>query len=372
MSLTKGLTVGLYKIPVTRLMFDSKNPRLSPEVEGYSQEALLLHLEERYDLFPIARSMVDNGYFQEEPLIGIPGPEDKILIVEGNRRLACLKLLTDQKSREISNRKAAWEELAAEAEKRGTIQELEEVPVVIHEKRDQELRAILGFRHITQTKKWDALSKARFINHLIETSPKATFSQIAQEIGSKAVTIRNNFVAFRVFLQAKNEFSIETSKVETQFGVFYTALTDANIKYYLNLDSNKEPQQLKKPIHPSKSDELKFLIETLHGTKSIEPIITDSRQIRRFGEILFSAQARAVLQTTRNFEYAFTLTGGEKRALLSNLEKADIYLTESYKTVYRYAKDQNVKSLVKKCALTTQRMLDSISECQEDSGSKAE
>lgn len=367
MSLAKDLTIGLNpEILITRLLFDSQNPRLSPDVEGYSQDALLLHLEEKYDLFPVARSMVDNGFFKEEPLIGIPSSDDKILIVEGNRRLACLKFLTDQSARRISNKKADWEELVAEAEKRGTIEKLQRVPVVIHAQRDKELRAILGFRHITQTKKWDALSKARFINHLIETSAKSTFYQIAQEIGSKAVTIRNNYIAFRVFLQAKNDFNIDTSKVEKEFGVFYTALTDPNVKYYVGLDIEKEPQHLKKPISASKSDELKFFIEMLHGTKTIEPIITDSRQIRRFGEILFSSQARIVLQTTRNFDYAFTLTGGEKRALLLSLEKADIYLSEAYKTLYRYAEDQKVKSLVRKCAVTTQRMLENLSETKEN------
>lgn len=361
MSLAKGMKLGLNPVPVERLLFDSQNPRLRPEDRDLSQEELLVTMERKFDLVPIARSMVDNGYFQEEPLIGIPGPDEKLTVVEGSRRLACLKFLTEPKTRELSKNKDLWEELAEEAEKRGTLKQLKVVPIVIHEQRDQ-VRAILGFRHITSTKKWPPLQKGRFVNLLIETSKDTTFAKIAQEVGSKITPIRNVYVAFRAFLQATDDFNMDTSKVETEFGVFYTALTDPNIKSYLGLDLDKEPEQLKKPIPKSKAAELEFLIEALHGTKKVEPIITDSRQIKRLGEILFSTHARKVLQTTRNFDYAFRLTGGEKRALLSNLESADIYLTEAYKTAYRYGKDPNVRSMIKKCLFTAERMLQSLSE----------
>jgi len=358
-NIPEALKQGLNRLPVSRLLFDKENPRYPDEIAEYTEDEMLQYFESGYNLLPIARSMVDNGYFEEEPLVGIPGPDNKAIVVEGNRRLAALKFLTKSKARAASKKPDLWNELSTEAEKKGTMSSLLLIPVVIHNDRE-EVRGILGFRHITGIKKWNAFMKARFINRLIETREGATLSGIAREVGAWVATIRNNYVAYRVYLQAKDDFSIDTSKAEKEFGVFYTALTDPNIKSYLAIDLDKDLHDLKKPIIRSKSDELRFLIEWLHGTNEIEPIITDSRQIRRFGEILVSAQARKALQVTRNFEYAFRLTGGEKRALLTNLEMADMYLTEAYKTVYRYGKDPVIKNLVRKCQATVEQMLRSL------------
>ena len=43
----------------------------------------------------LVASFVENGYFEEEPLVVVPIGEDRFKTVEGNRRLATLKLLLD-------------------------------------------------------------------------------------------------------------------------------------------------------------------------------------------------------------------------------------------------------------------------------------
>ncbi len=101
--------------PVSLLHLDSQNPRLPEEAQGKSEEELLNVLYKGFFLDELADSMVENGYFDEEPLVAVPYKlssdlEDadpnsekfgdfinrdstELIVVEGNRRLDIVKLL---------------------------------------------------------------------------------------------------------------------------------------------------------------------------------------------------------------------------------------------------------------------------------------
>ena len=81
-------------IPVGSLLLDGENPRLPERLHGASQSELLDFLLKQGVLEELAQSYLDNGFFQHEPLIVLPTDEqDKYTVVEGNRRLAALKIL---------------------------------------------------------------------------------------------------------------------------------------------------------------------------------------------------------------------------------------------------------------------------------------
>ena len=106
--------------PVSLLHLDSQNPRLPEEAQGKSEEELLNVLYKEFFLDELADSMVENGYFDEEPLVAVPHklPSDlkdadpnskefrdfinrgstELIVVEGNRRLATAKLLLSRDS----------------------------------------------------------------------------------------------------------------------------------------------------------------------------------------------------------------------------------------------------------------------------------
>ena len=78
---------------VTRLMLDPLNPRLPEADRELSQRELLAALIENDDVEGLAKSVVDKGYYPLEPLIAIDGENGNRIVIEGNRRLAALKLL---------------------------------------------------------------------------------------------------------------------------------------------------------------------------------------------------------------------------------------------------------------------------------------
>jgi len=242
------------------------------------------------------------------------------------------------------------------------------VPAIVYNNRD-ELVALLGFRHIAGIKKWDPLAKSRFICMLVEKKgKKADFAEIARETGSHRNTIRDNYVAYRLYLQARDEFEVDTSKVENTFSLFFRMLSSVPMQKFIGLDKNKSPTALRSPIRKAKAAALEELIGYIHGTSKVPAVITDSRQQARLGEILESPDALEYLRRTRSFELAYALTRGEERRLIKNLQGASISLDEALKDAHRHKDSPNVVQWVERCAASMMEILENFPSVAEKLG----
>src|SRR5689334_9073102 len=85
-------------IDVDKLELDPKNPRLADF--GLTQKAkpdeILAVLWEKMSVDEVALSIAANGFYRHEPLYATR-EAGKLYVVEGNRRLAAVKLLRDPK-----------------------------------------------------------------------------------------------------------------------------------------------------------------------------------------------------------------------------------------------------------------------------------
>ena len=77
---------------VTSLQLDQKNPRIPELGHQPTQRDLVAELVEHDNVYELAKDIADQGFFPTELLIGVV-EDGKDIIVEGNRRLAALKLL---------------------------------------------------------------------------------------------------------------------------------------------------------------------------------------------------------------------------------------------------------------------------------------
>jgi hypothetical protein len=301
-------------------------------------------LDRDWDLEVIGQSLADNGYFVEEPLI-VMSKGSEYIAIEGNRRLATLKLLLDPELRAHSKNRAFWDKLQQQL-----TSDLSEVPVVIYERRE-DVTAFLGYRHISGIVKWEPLSKARFIDSLVGKGKKGQdFAEIGREIGIRPNTARRHYLAYRIFLQARDEYDIDTSLMENKFGVFYRALSSLSITKFIGLEGEKSPNGLREPIPRTKALALKEVIEYVHGTKDVIPVITDSRQITMLGEVLESKPALSYLRVNRNLLAAWQLTGGQENRLVGNLQSAAVYLDEALRDSYRFKGSEKARDAVLRCA----------------------
>ena len=170
-------------IPIKRLHLDSENPRLPEEAQGKGEPELLNVLYKVFNLDELADSMAKNGYFDEEPLVVIPrklprslegvdinspkfltfinNDSTEFIVVEGNRRLATVKILLDSKLREALHVKN-WPSISEEV-----ADDLRILPGIVYLKRS-EVVPYLGLRHIVGIQKWESYAKARYIAKMIE------------------------------------------------------------------------------------------------------------------------------------------------------------------------------------------------------------
>lgn len=330
-----------------KLLLDPHNPRLPLGITDLSQEDLLRVFERSYNLDPLALSIADNGYFPEEPMFVISGPNDNYIVIEGNRRLAAIIFLTDPKVRNESERTKRWEQLVKRMK-----YSLKTIPCIKYEKRE-DLDAILAFRHISGIMSWDPLPKAKFVNYLVEGENfDISFRRLADITGSSGGPVRDYYVSFRAYLQIK-EYEEDLTKLENNYGVFYSALKNKDIKEFIGLNTyRKGPKALKFPIPKKGIDKIIEVIEFIHGTTESIAVITDSRQITDLGRILANEFTLQQLRATRDFDYSLSFLRGELGRLLERLILASKSLDESLQDAHRHKENADVQQYIKRCLET--------------------
>jgi hypothetical protein len=336
-------------IEVTKLLLDNHNYRFVEDMREASQEDLARKLDQDFDPLPIGRSIVENGYFAEEPLVVFPKPPD-FVVVEGNRRLVALKFLLDEKLRRISKDREKWEELAQCVKREDVLK----VPVVVYKTRE-ELAPMLGFRHIAGIEKWSPLAKAKYINSLVEElmrkRGKATFEEVAQRTGTYGEeTVLNYYTTYRAYLQARDEFQTDVSQVEKEFSLFYRIFARyTKMQKFIGLHKRKSPVELQRPIPPQYADKLEELIEYIYGTQKEPAVIRESREMGRLADVLDNRSALKCLRETHDLNRAHELVTGEKPVILKYLREAGYYLDEVLKSISKYKDDLIVKEAMKQC-----------------------
>src|SRR3954451_19845207 len=78
------------------LDLDPENPRLDRRAVDGGQLGIAKVIAERYRAIEVAISVAEHGFFASEPLIAIKDGQ-RYTVLEGNRRLAALKGLSDNK-----------------------------------------------------------------------------------------------------------------------------------------------------------------------------------------------------------------------------------------------------------------------------------
>ncbi len=142
----------IVRLSVEDLLLDPENPRLASGAtkENPSQLDLMKVLWTEMAVDELVLSIAANGYFPEEPLFVIPkNPEDpdtKYVVVEGNRRLAAVRILLYDNLRK-KLRAFNMPEIDESAKKK-----LRKLPVSIYDNREQ-LWTYLSFRHINTPKR---------------------------------------------------------------------------------------------------------------------------------------------------------------------------------------------------------------------------
>jgi len=147
------------RLSVTSLHLDSKNPRLGRETLSRAPREIIQYLFQHDKALESADSISKRGFFPNEPLLAV-NENNKLVVVEGNRRLAALKALLEPGLLE-----GAWVRKVERLSRRMNDPRaaIGKVPVTIAPNRRATDRQIAG-RHIgTPVLAWEAENRASFI-----------------------------------------------------------------------------------------------------------------------------------------------------------------------------------------------------------------
>lgn len=300
-----SLAVGL-------LDFDPHNPRFPAEVAAGPQADLIERFIRDERLLEVLNSIADQGYFAGEPLLVVRQlGADRFNVVEGNRRLAALKLLSGQV--DVPLGRVSIEDACANARNRPT-----EVPCLIFANEDLILR-YLGFRHITGIKSWGSLQKARYVKKLRDrfyaNMPQADQrSALAREIGSRSDYVGGVLAALNLYERAERQNFYNVRGLEPReidFSVLSTALSYSNIASFVGLEGRQDATGAN-----VRDEDLKNLLTWMFVARGDQkPVLGDSRNLKQLAAVVASQNALRVLVDGGSLEIAFQLSNGPAVAL---------------------------------------------------------
>lgn len=285
---------------VTLLRLDPKNPRLPEDLQGRPQDELLAYLFEHGVLEELANSFIDNGYFEHEPLIVTPSPDEEgtWIVLEGNRRLATLMILL----RLQPALDADVEFTLHPAPQAAQIDALRTVPSY-QVSSPEAVHEFLGFRHIGGIKTWSAEAKARYLLREVERVHKSgvsgnVFSVVGRRVGSNAQGVRNPYMALKILLYGRDEFGIDTRDLQRRrFGVWTRCMNSKDLRSYIGFNGARTYEDVERQLPELDEERLSEVIGDLSlrdGKR--QPVLADSRDVTFYANILQNPKAHTVLR----------------------------------------------------------------------------
>lgn len=346
------------KVPLSALRLDAHNPRLAPDDQGASQEDLAVSLELGFEALTVAESIASHGFFGSEPLIVIADEiPDVWVVVEGNRRLTALLGLSDPPLRTQFANSRAWDALAAQA----SIDSQDLIPVVVLADR-AEATPIIGFRHISGILQWEPFAQARYVARLVDQDGM-TFAQVAEMIGIERTRVGNLYRDQAIATQAQ-ALGIETGPLEGSFSLMTVAMGTPKLRDHIGARLGAKTEPGADPIPAEKHIELRELITWLYGDGETEPVIGESRDISKLGNVVASEVGLRSLRTGESLEMAVQRAKdadvNPRARLLNRLKAGRSSLTAALEDLPDFPDDLEVRDLVDEVRAAADALLSAL------------
>jgi hypothetical protein len=317
-------------LPVEQLGFDSANPRLAElGLSGSLSDVEMgkvLWRELAAD--EIVMSIVAaGGFFKHEPLFVEKSSPRKYTVIEGNRRLAAVRLLRETGFRQ---RVGAQHEVFDEADP-DLIAGLDELPVIVAKR--HEIWQYVGFKHVNGPRPWGALSKAKYIARIHEVGD-VPLDEIAKQIGDRHATVKRLYRGLVVLRQARENGVFDPEDRWTNrfaFSHLYTGLDYDGFQRFLGI--REETSYRPNPVPKRRLHNLGELCVWLYGSKSNDerPLIhSQNPDLKRLDTALETDSGTDALRAGLPLETARDASLGDKRLFRDALSRAKNALQEGY------------------------------------------
>lgn len=313
------------RVDISALTLDRSNPRL---VEygvrpNATDDQVIEILWNEMAVDEVAMSIASSGFWSHEPLL-VTIENKKLVVIEGNRRLAAVRILTDG---HLRGRLRATNLPLLTGQKLETVREL---PVIRVAKRE-DAWPYIGFKHVNGPQKWRSYPKAQYIAYVKKTTG-ASLSKIATQIGDNHGTVQELYRALRVIEQAEEAgvYNRRNVKGRLAFSHLTTALQYPNFSKFLRVkDASDESDE---PVAPSKMEELGEVCRWLWGDKRDDAdrvIVSQNPNLRELEQVLGNSSALSTLRRGHGLAVAFDDSKGDDSVFGDALQDAKTALIKA-------------------------------------------
>ena len=315
-------------LPVADLHFDPRNPRLVEygnlsKAEEPEQIKLLV---KSMAVDEVYMSIAINGFWDYEPLF-VVREGGKWIVIEGNRRLAAVKLLLNPKLAD----ELGLGEMAKP--KKGIVESLQKLPVRVVASRG-EIWSHLGFKHVNGPSKWRSFAKAEYIARVHEGDEKVPLPQIAERIGDRHRTVQRLFRALMVLRQAEDAGVYRREwcyKPRLAFSHLMTALDYDGYAKFIGLAGEEDEKS--EPVSKKKLKELGEICVWFWGDKrgeGIKPVIVSQNpDLRNLEKVLKSEASLSALRRGEPLAVAYETSKGDDVVFRDALQEAKALLIKA-------------------------------------------
>lgn len=236
-------------IKIGSLRFDSKNTRIPPDRRTEDQRMLLHALLEHEDVAGLASSISKLGLFPNERLVVVPSGR-RFIVLEGNRRLAAIKLLLSPELAPTNGQVKYFRRLSAKTD----LAALGKIDVAIVQSRIAAAPIIAALHIGAAKKRWSSLQQARFYRELVDEGQSP--AEIAEEHGVTLGQV-NGFLRaeklYRVAMSLDYEKDIRQKIEDSKFPLttLERFLESTIGRKFLGIELDEE-QGFKGVVHPDR------------------------------------------------------------------------------------------------------------------------
>ncbi len=319
------------------LELDPENPRISEFgiTTSSPQKEILQVLWDEMAVNELIHSIVENGFWQYEPLIVIKNESNnKFTVIEGNRRLAAVLLIHDHSQIDCSLPKGILDKITPEVKS-----EIKTLPALEVDTREKSWKFV-GFKHVNGPAKWGSYAKAKYIAE-IHNEYQVPLPTIANQIGDTHNTVQKLYQGLMVLEQAEKKKVFSRENIQANrlfFSHLYTGLQRAGIQKFLELKDPSEEDP--NPVPDKNIDKLGELLTWLFGDTSNDqdPVIkSQNPDLKHLDAVLVNDEGLSALRAGESLSYSYELSRPDDALLIENLNaakrhlhKASSYLATGY------------------------------------------
>ena len=252
------------RVKVENIYLDPNNPRFALDLkesipdhrikEDGIQKDRLERLK-NIGINDLIGSIMKYGFLTIDRVIVRPIDEQNFVVVEGNRRIAALKIVKEMHERG---------QISLDEKIVNTLNEIE-VLVYRGDKKDIAW-TVQGFRHLTGIRNWPPLQQAKFITENFFEEMKLSFSEIAKLLNMKSAQIGIMIRSYYGYKQAEEDDEFGEEITPDKFSMFSEAIfKKPSLKSWLGWDDRdrkfKNTENFKKFlswITPDENEEIKI------------------------------------------------------------------------------------------------------------------